>query len=247
MAIVEDVKVLISCGRPAVVCAVTDLRRLFAAALKEAKGHQQPGSRERQQHPESKGRTDPMHSSSLGIAEQEKHQSASGAPSGQQHQLQRRDAEGSTGHADAMGGISEQSESSATAPSGSVRANWRKKLRQQLQAAARRLVYFQSWANEQTRDQYQHILEAVTEASQVFEQAQDTANAPVGQLGDIGNRQESWPSTVDARHALGRAVLHKPLLQEQDGSSNEVGVSANSHRSSAQEHAGMGAQYNTLD
>ena len=45
MAVAEDVKVLISCGRPAVVCAVTDLRRLVAAAMEEARGPEQAAAR----------------------------------------------------------------------------------------------------------------------------------------------------------------------------------------------------------
>ncbi len=247
VAVVEDVKVLISCGRPAVVCAVTDLRRLFAAAVEEAKAFKQPGSRDRQQHTETKGVADPMHLSSPGIAEQEKHRAASKAPARQQRQLQQRDPEGSTGHAGAVGGISEQSRSSATAASGSARASGRKKLRQQLQAAERRLVYFQSWANEQTRDQYQHILEAVAEASRVFEQAQDTSSAPVGQIADMSNRQAPQASKMDAHQASGRTVLHKPLVQEHDGSSNGIEVGANLDGSFAHKDAEAGAEYDTLD
>ncbi len=249
MAVVEDVKALISCGRPAVVCTVTDLRQLFAAAMEEAKGSKQPGSRNGQQQAQSQGVTDPVYLSSPQVVGQGKRQAASEGTARQKHQVQQQHAEGGTEDADATGGVSEQSKSSATGPSGYVRSSSRKKLRQQLQAAERRLVYFQSWANEQTRDQYQHILEAIAEASRVFERAQDMLDVPVGKLAEIGNGQAARASKAEAHQASGRTLLQKPLVQQYDGSSDEVGLRADPSRDSAhgQERAEMGTEYDTLD
>ena len=238
---------LISCGRPAVVCAVTDLRRLIAAAMEEAAAPKQAGIQSRHIH--SGVIAELPHSSSPRVDGPEEQGAASTAPAGQQQLLQHATpSNGSTGHVDFMQGISERRESKAQTTSVSARPSGRKRLRQQLQAAEHRLVYFQSWANEQARAQYQHILNAVAEASQAFEHTVDLSEAPIGQLADIGNVHTPQASRMEAHQASGYPLLHKPLVQEYDGSTDDGATNASLRDgSSAQENAGVGAQYDTLE
>ena len=107
-------------------------------------------------------------------------------------------------------------------------------------------MYLQSWANEQARDQYQHILEAVAEASQAFERHQDLSDAPIGQLADVSNIHAAQTSRVKPDQAHGHPLLHKPLVQEHGVSEAEGAVPASPQSvGSPQEHTA--AQYDTLD
>ena len=246
MAVVEDVKALISCGRPAVVCAVTDARRLFAAAIEEAKGPEQASVwNEQQQQTQGRSVAKPAHLTSSKTVGQGDQRASSTEPAGQQQCAG--DSSGSMGHVAAMGRLSGHVKSKASMRGGSARGSGRKRLRQQLQAAERRLVYFQSWANEQALYQYQHILEAVAEASQAFQQAQGLPDASIGSLADLSNVNAPQSSKMSAQQAFGRPLLPRPLVQEYDSTTDGSAVTASRNGSSAPKHSQGGAQYDTLD
>ena len=255
VAIAEDVKVLISCGRPGVVCALTDLHRLITAAAKEAKGLKQADSLRGLPRTQDRGAAKPLHLRSPMMPRQGRSTVRPSAAVRQQQQLQH--TEGSTGRAKSVKAIPGLGEGHAQTASAPERASSRKRLRQQLQAAERRLVYFQAWANEQAQGQYQHILEAVAEASQVFEQAQELPDAPRGELADMANDHMPITGKVDGWQASGQPVPRRPVLQELGGhgsGSNDADPDASranriglQNGSSAQEHADVGTQYDALD
>ena len=179
----------------------------------------------------------------------EEQKAALTAPAGQQQLLHQENAErsaGSTDHTGSLPGISVYRDSKAQAHSATTRPSGRKRLRQQLQAAERRLVYLQSWANEQARDRYQHILEAVAEASQAFERHQDLSDAPIGQLADVSNIHAPQTSRVKPDQAHGHPLLHRPLVQERGGSEAEGALPA-SPQSGDSPQQDTAAQYDTLD
>jgi len=251
VAVVEDVKALISCGRPAVVCAITDLRRLYSAAADELKAFKKAASHSQQVQIQGSGAEGHLQSSSPTDVRRVAQRAASAAPAGQRKQMQNHsqveNKKGGVEHADSAQGSSAHSRSNPGTHSPSARASGGKRLRHKLQAAERRLVYFQSWANEQTRDTYQQILDAVVEASQAFEQfLQDLPDAPTARLADVGRVQ--MPESGYAKAQNGKPM---PLLQELNGSGSDVPISTGCkelrNEISFQEHAEKGIQLDALD
>lgn len=232
---VEDVKAVIGCGRPAVVCAVTDLRRLFIEAVAEVKGSRKAAGQSRQlqpgvlnipEHPQSE-------SSAAIMGDGHRHGAASSAAAEPRQRL----------------GIGQTAEGSSTLQQGilrseggsarngrSVREKGDRRLKQQLKTAERRLAYYQSWANEQPRDVYQHILEAVAEALQAFEQSQDTPDAHRERIVDMALGQVPDPSRLAQLGSThGQSVLRRPVLEELGSSGDEEPVTA-SHGGFESEH-----------
>lgn len=250
VAVVEDVKALISCGRPAVVCAITELRRLYSAAADELKAFKKAASNSQQVQIQGTSAEGLLQSSSPTDVRRVAQRAASAAPAGQRKQMQKHsqveNKKGGVEHADSVQGSSAHSRSNPGTHSPSARASGGKRLRNKLQAAERRLVYFQSWANEQTRDAYQQILDAVVEASQAFEQSQDPPDAPIARLADVGRVQ--MPESGYAKAQTGKPM---PLLQELSGSGSDMSISTGCkelrNEISSQEHAEKGIQLDALD
>ena len=84
-----------------------------------------------------------------------------------------------------------------------------KRLRVQLQASERKLAFFQSWANEQTRETYQHILDATMEALQTFQRSPDS---PVGPR-SAAEIVSGAPKTRGAQ-PLGESRQQRPKIEE---------------------------------
>lgn len=87
-----------------------------------------------------------------------------------------------------------------------------KRLRAQLQASERKLAFFQSWANEQTRETYQHILDATMEALQTFQRTPDSPVGPRSAAEIVGG----MPETRGAQ-PLGGSGQQRPTIEELDG------------------------------
>ena len=138
------VQALLLCGRPAIVCALTDLRRLFSAALAEA-GAAKPAQQQTAGQPSSRGLEHKSAGTQDDAAQPRSHyaeqnvQELTGAwaPA----------AEHSAAGKERRGPLRRDSGGGA--------------LRKRLQAAERKLSYFQSWANEQRVQGLQVISDAV--------------------------------------------------------------------------------------
>lgn len=222
VAVVDDVKTLVSCGRPAVVCAITDLRRLFAAALGELKASMQPRAQKSspRQH-EVAPAARHLQPESSAAPENDKQAPGPAAAAEQQESLesvqQSSDRKQVQNAESAQVSMAQHEESEGTQKA-SARVRGDRRLRQQLQAAERRLVYLQSWANEQPRDVYQHILEATAEASERFEQIEAAPDASPGRIADMSNRYMPRGSAGGGAEGLGseqlQQKLHKRLVEE---------------------------------
>lgn len=144
LRLVVSVQALLLCGRPAIVCALTDLRRLFAAALAEAGAAKaterleagQPSSRG-SEHKVPRAQDDPAQSSSQYAAQKVQELTGASAPAAKLSGARR-----------ARRGTSQSGRGGSA-------------LRRRLQAAERKLSYFQSWANEQRAQGLQIILDAI--------------------------------------------------------------------------------------
>lgn len=225
VAVVDDVKTLFSCGRPAVVCAVTDLRRLFAAALGELQASRQPRAQKSSPRQHEAAPT-AQHLQMENSAAPESDQQAPGPAAAaeqqeslegvQQNSNRKQDQKAESAHVSMA-----QHEKSEGTHKASARARGNRRLRQQLQAGERRLVYFQSWANEQPRDVYQHILEATAEASDYFEQIEAAPDASLGSIADMSNRYIPQGSAGGGAEGLRseqlQRKLHKRLVEEVHG------------------------------
>ena len=222
VAVVDDEKTLFSCGRPAVVCALTDLRRLFAAAVGELKASRQPRAQKSspRQH-EAAPTAQHLQPESSAAPESDKQAPGPAAAAEQQESLesvqQSSDRKQDQNAESAQVSMAQHEKSEGTQKA-SARVRGDRRLRQQLQAAERRLVYFQSWANEQPRDVYQHILEATAEASERFEQIEAAPDASPGSIADMSNRYMPQGSAGGGAEGLGseqlQQKLHKRLVEE---------------------------------
>ena len=204
------------------VCAITDLRRLFAAALGELKASRQPRAqmsspRQHEAAPtaqhlqmESSAAPDSDKQAPGPAAAAEQQESLEGV---QQNSNRKQDQRAESAHVSMA-----QHEESEGTQKASARARGNRRLRQQLQAAERRLAYFQSWTNEQPRDAYQHILEATAEASEYFEQFEAAPDASLGSIADMSNRYIPQGSAGGGAEGLGseqlQRKLHKRLVEE---------------------------------
>ena len=144
VSVLDEVQALLHCGRPAVVCALTDLRRAFAAAVAEA-GAAKTAARQTAERP-SGSRESLMNSrtpeGAVTGGSRSATEVATGAASSGAAELPGVRVEGGA-H-----GVGRGSKGSSA-------------LRRRLQAAERKLAYFQSWANEQRAPELQIILTAV--------------------------------------------------------------------------------------
>ena len=216
-ALVDDVRALLSCGRPAIVCAITDLRRMFAAAVEEAKGSERAlASCGRQGPAKDVGALETLTYSSAASDRTDALRTVVVSLPTQQQQPQvelsesQRDSEQ---HTDMAQGSSSSRHSTSQAqrhPAGRPKAGQgmgNKRLRAQLQASERKLAFFQSWANEQSRDAYQHILEATVEVMQTF---QHTTDSPVA------SRAAAEIVGCETRGAqpLGGGKQQRPMVEE---------------------------------
>ena len=211
-------KALLSCGRPAIMCAITDLRRMFAAATEEAKGSKRAASHGRQRSAEDAGAAETLANSSAANDREAAQRAVALSLPAQQQQPQLQQSESKRDceqHADMAQGTSSsrhgaaltRGHSGGRTSGGQGMGN--KRLRAQLQASERKLVFFQSWANEQTREAYQHILDATVEVMQTF---QRTPDSPVG--------PRSAAEIVEHRHdakgaqPLGGVGQQRPRIEE---------------------------------
>lgn len=145
MRYIASVQALLHCGRPAIVCALTDLRRLFLAALAEAGGAKAAERLEAGQlssrgseHKNSGAQGNSADSSSHDVAQKVQELTGASAPTAARSAAERARQRGT-----------KQSGSGGSA------------LRKRLQAAERKLSYFQSWANELRAQGLQVILDVV--------------------------------------------------------------------------------------
>lgn len=146
VSVLDDVQRLLQCGRPAVVCALTDLQQMFVAALAEASAAR---AAERQAAVQPWGSREASMSLRAPI----------GALSGSSETAARDGAGASSSGAQFPGAEAVSQGPVRSSKGGSA-------VRKQLQAAERKLSYFQSWANEQRAHGLQVILDAVaSEAS----------------------------------------------------------------------------------
>ncbi|BDA48131.1 probable zinc finger HIT domain-containing protein 2 at N-terminal half [Coccomyxa sp. Obi] len=192
----DDVQTLLHCGRPAIVCALTDLRRLFAAALEEAgaakaaerlKAGQQ--SSRGSEHKNSGAQEDSADSSSHYASQKVQELTGASAPAAKRSAAWR-----------AKRGTMQRGSGG-----GSVLRKW-------LQAAERKLSYFQSWANEQHAQGLQVILDAVAGEARMHGeglQADDELR------GSAGAAAVLHPSGVSAyRQVPQQAGIRPQLVQE---------------------------------
>jgi len=172
VSVLDDVRGLLQCGRPAVVCALADLQRAFQAALADAAAASaavrrpaRPSTADSADDAEMRRREPSVAASeqpstaapAAGYAihdqaEQEEGRRAAASSSDRPTE----EAAGASWTIDAhrqIAGIAHQERSRGRKRNGSVR--------RQLQAAERKLSYFQSWANEQRAQGLQDVLQAV--------------------------------------------------------------------------------------
>lgn len=199
VALLCDARALLAAGRPAVVCALADLRRVFLAALSEVS--QRPGA--------------------AGGAGGASHAAGRRARSGDRWTSGAQGAQGSGGgnarSADADGHASGNGTTSEGAQNGGGQKQERVNagmgsgsLRRRLVAGERKLAYFLSWANEQPLEAYQAMLGALSE-----EAAQHAETLP-------GQGASSGMSVSTAAHESRPAVREpaggRKLLVEEVGS-----------------------------
>lgn len=158
VGILQDLRMLLVCGRPAAVCALTDLRRLLQAALRELPAPL------RRPSPASCGQG----SSLAAVGEVTMPASLAAAARGAAVPSSSRSGrEGSAADKSRSTGRRPPSEgplrSSGDSGSRSSASGSSSGLRRRLQATERKLAYFQSWANEQPRELYKIIAEAVSQ------------------------------------------------------------------------------------
>ena len=217
-ALVDDVKALLSCGRPAIVCALTDLRRMFAAAIGETKGFKRAASHGRQRSAEDADAAEDLaNSSAASDREAAPRTAALSLPARQQQpQLQqsesKRDCEQHTGRAQRISSSRHNAAQTRGQPGGRPRVGkgmGDKRLRAQLQASERKLAFFQSWANEQTWETYQHILDATVEVLQTLHRTPDSPVGPRSAAEIVGGA----PETRGAQ-PLGGFRQQRPKIEE---------------------------------
>lgn len=172
VSVLDDVRALLQCGRPAVVCALADLQRAFQAALADAGAASAAERRPAGRSTAGAAEDAEMRRGGRSVAASEQPSSAGSAAGtlnrGQAEQEEVRRAAASSSHqpkeeaagasstSDAhrqMAGRLHQERSRGRKRAGSVRSR--------LQAAERKLSYFQSWANEQRAQGLQVVLQAV--------------------------------------------------------------------------------------
>ncbi|CAL8462874.1 g2408 [Coccomyxa elongata] len=213
----DDVQVLLRCGRPAIVCALTDLRRLFSAALAETGGAKaverleagQSSSRG-SEHKSSGAQGDLADSSSHDVAQKAQELTGASAPTAKRSAAGRALRRGTS-----------QSGSGGSA------------LRKRLQAAERKLSYFQSWANEQRAQGLQVILDAVAGEARMHGEGLQADDALRGAAGAAAVLD---PSGVSSYRQVPQQAGNRPhLVQElgaKSGSSTEGVRSSDNYGSS---------------
>ena len=220
-ALVDDVRALLGCGRPAIVCAITDLRRIFAAASEEAKGSTTAASHGRQRPAEDAGAKETLTNSSAANDREHAQRAVALSLPAQQQQPQLQQSESKRDceqHTDMAQGTSSSRHSAAQTREhlggrpGVSQGMGHKRLRAQLQASERKLAFFQSWANEQTREAYQHILEATVEVLQTLQRTPDSHVGPRAAAEIVG----CVPETRGAR-PLGGSGQQRPKIEELNG------------------------------
>ena len=256
-ALVDDVKALLSCGRPAIVCAITDLRRMFAAAIEEAKGSKRAASHGRQRSPEDAGAAETLTNSSAAKDREDAQRAVALSLPAQQQQPRLQQSESKRDreqHTDMAQGTSSSRHGAALnrghpgGRTGGGQGMVEKRLRAQLQASERKLVFFQSWANEQTRDTYQHILDATVEVLQTLHRTPDSPVGPRAAAEIVGGAPE-----IRGAQPLGGSGRQRPRIEELNGCndatssrakavSSDEGCTGNGHIAAAPE-----LDYDALD
>ena len=215
-AIVDDVKALLSCGRPAIVCAITDLRRMFAAAIEEAKRSNRAASHDRLEAAEDGRAAETLTNGSSANEKEATQRSVALTSATQQQQPQQSESKKDCKHhAHVAQGCSISRRDGAKTRrhharrAGVSQGMGDRRLRAQLQTSERKLAFFQSWANEQTREAYQRILEATVGTQQTFQRTPDSPVDPRAAAAMVGRA----PGTAVAQPLCG-SRQERPRIEE---------------------------------